>query len=401
MNESPSTNVKSPSLLGFIIVVAAALVLYLLMTLLPTGEAWLPYGTWAEKAPNNLLYRIYWFFGDVTEAQFYKSLFGGIGVLLFGWLAWALASKKSNLAGFSICYSTGLWPWIAGSSLLGLFFSDFVFNYVGILGIPRGMELGWIPTFVPVVSIPAAVIFVYGGNWRNLLTGAILGGLIGFPIAYFVIDKMLAPAGLPFVIGNVTGMWLGSIITLEICRHLPWMKPIPAPGAPEQPDLDKSSTVWFVRRVLADFSEAQFYGNEVASVGLLLGTVLSWYIGANHPSYGSGLLPHIILSQALASAIGVLLYFRRWEELGWYPTFVPVVSIAPAIVLTYGGTWQSIVFGALLGALIGPPVAQMILDRLPKGWHPVVGNTFSMALSTALVAWVLQYMPGFGQPWFW
>lgn len=401
MNEPTSADVKRPSATGFIIVVVAAVILYLLMTMLPSSEAWLPYGTWAKEAPTNLLYRIYWFFGDFVEAQFHKSLLAGIGVLLFGLLAWTLASNRSKWAGFSICYGTGLWPWVAGASLLGLFLSDFAFDFVGILGTPRGMELGWIPTFVPAVSIPAAVIFVYGGNWRNLLTGSILGGLLGFPIAYFVIDKMLAPAGMPFVIGNVTGMWLGGIITLEICRQLPWMKAVAAPGAPKQPDLDKSSPTWFIRRVVADFTEANFFGNEVASAGLLLGSVLSWFIGSKHPAYGSGLLPQMIVGQVLASAIGIYLYFHKWEELGWYPTFVPVVSITPAIVLTYGGSWQSIVFGAVLGAVVGPPVAQMILDRLPNKWHPLIANTFSMALCTALIAWVLQYMPGFGRPWFW
>ena len=42
---------------------------------------------------------------------------------------------------------------------------------------------------------------------------------------------------------------------------------------------------------------------------------------------------------------------------GWYPTYVPLVSVVPAAILTYGGSWQVIGSSALLGALIAPPLA--------------------------------------------
>lgn len=152
---------------------------------------------------------------------------------------------------------------------------------------------------------------------------------------------------------------------------------------------------WFGRRVLADFSEAQFYGNELASAGLLLGTLLSWALNPLHPAYGSGLLPAILLSQILAGAVGVLLYYERWRDLQWYPTFVPVVSVAPATVLAFGGTMHSIVAGAVLGAVAGPPIAQFVINRLPGHWHLFIGNTFSMALCTAVIVPVLALSPGF------
>jgi uncharacterized membrane protein YfcA len=51
-------------------------------------------------------------------------------------------------------------------------------------------------------------------------------------------------------------------------------------------------------------------------------------------------------------------------------SFVPVVSIAPATVLTFGGSLQSIVAGAVLGALIGPPLAAAVARRLPADFQP-------------------------------
>ena len=40
---------------------------------------------------------------------------------------------------------------------------------------------------------------------------------------------------------------------------------------------------------------------------------------------------------------------------------------------------------ALLGALIAPPLACAIAQRLPKYMHPYIGNVLSMAVSTLLI----------------
>ena len=44
----------------------------------------------------------------------------------------------------------------------------------------------------------------------------------------------------------------------------------PATKAPDY------GVIWSMRRVLADFSEAPFFGNELASLGLLLGVLLAY-----------------------------------------------------------------------------------------------------------------------------
>ena len=107
-----------------------------------------------------------------------------------------------------------------------------------------------------------------------------------------------------------------------------------------------------MRRVLADFSEAPFYGNEWASLGLILGALLAFTLNPASPVYGSMLLPQLIGAQALTSAIGVVIWRRNWMEHGWYPTYIPIVSIVPAAVLIHGGDWQVVVASAVLGALV-------------------------------------------------
>ena len=389
----------------FLAIVAFGFVVYAIMRALETPLGRSPslfsFEAWLERAPDSPLYRFLWLFGDVSEPEFYASLLGGVGLLAFAFLAYRLDQSGSRWRGFPISYGTGLWAWIFAASLLGLVISVTLFG-----GLLSG---GWVPTFVPFVSVPAGVVFIYGRGWTKALTGGVLGGIVTFPIAYFVIQYALTPLGLPPVIGAVTGMWLGAIIVFELCRFLPWMTREDAPSEGDDiPETEEGADVrdsppankpgsrgWFSRRVLAEFSEAQFYGNELASAGLILGTLLSWALNPTHPALGSGLLPAIILSQVITAAVGILLYYGDWQENEWYPTFVPLVSVAPAAVLTYGGTMQSIIAGAILGAIVAPPVAQAIIKRLPDHWHLFIGNTFSMAICTLLIVPALGLMPGF------
>lgn len=384
-------------------VVAAGWALYALLEAVQGGEgSVLAFSSLLDRAGDRVWDRLLWFIADTTEAQFYASVLGGVTLLAGAILAHRLQRRGVRWAGFELAAGTGLFPAMLAASLLGLAIS--VIAYGGIL-----RDGAWIPTFVPFVSIPAGIVLVYGGHWRTILTGAVLGGAIGFPIAYAVIKWVLEPTGYPAVIGNVTGMWLGGIIAFELChRVLPWMRGrgAPAPdepsGQPAEPEdappapMDRPG--WLARRTLADFTEAPFFGNELASAALLLGVCVSWMLDAGEPIYGSGLLPAVIAGQVMASALGIVLYDAQWRRLEWYPTFIPVVSVTPAVILTFGGGPAKIFAGAILGALLGPPLAQLGIERLPGHWHPYVANTFAMAVTTAIVITVLRVLPGFDLP---
>ena len=136
-------------------------------------------------------------------------------------------------------------------------------------------------------------------------------------------------------------------------------------------------------------------GAAQASAALILGAVVAHLAHPSGTSYGSGLFPAVLASQVLTAVVGVALWRRRWQARGFYPTFVPVVSVAPATVLTFDGTTHAVLAGALAGALIAPPVAAAISARLPAHVHPFTGNVASMSLCTGLTVAVLRLMPGF------
>lgn len=353
-------------------------------------------GGWPDYAQlvatlDQPLSRLRWIVGDISEVAFYKHELPALGLLLGASLAHWAQQRGYFWQGFAICYGTGLWPWLIISSLLGLLLSHALWGWTLDGG-------AWQPTFVAFVSLPAAMVLLFGGGWRVAINGALLGAVLVTPASLLLVNYLCYPLQLPVVIGNVSGMALASVLAFLLCKRFPALvrdgqRSVVAATA-SQPDY---GVIWTLRRVLADFSEAPFFGNELASLGLLLGVLLAYVLAPAAPAYGSQLVLQLVAGQVLASLVGVLFWRRQWKERGWYPTYIPIVSIVPAAVLTLGGSWQVIVTSAVLGALIAPPLAVAISRRLPSYMHGYIGNVLSMATSTLGIVPLVGFLAG-GNP---
>lgn len=357
-------------------------------------------GVWPDYAHmvanlHEPLARLRWIVGDISEVAFYKHELPAIGLLLGAALAhWAHRTGRA-WQGFAICYSTGLWPWLVTSSLLGLVFSHVLWGWTLSAST-------WQPTFVAFVSLPAAMVLLFGGGWKVAINGALLGALLVTPASLLLVNYLCYPLGLPVVIGNVGGMAVASVLAFMLCRRFAGLvrstPPVDAP--PPAPVIERATphhgVGWTLRRVLADFSEAPFFGNELASLGLLLGVLAAYLLSPAGPAYGSQLVLEMVGGQALASLIGVLLWRRQWMQRGWYPTYIPIVSVVPAAVLTLGGTWEVVVLSAGLGAVMAPPLAVAISQRLPSHLHGYIGNVLSMAACTLMILPFVGWLTGAG-----
>lgn len=342
-----------------VLILGLSSVLLVLWVALSTQGSWPGYAEMVASLPHPVAW-LRWILGDISEVAFYKHELASLGLLGGAYLAWWASKHGKTWQGFSISYGTGLWPWLITSSLLGLLLSNLLWGW-------SVTAQTWQPTFAAFVSLPAAMVLMFGGGWKVAINGAVLGALLVTPMCLLIVNFVCVPLGLPVVIGNVVGMAVGSVIAFVLCRRVPLLVRsdyiAPARPAPAKPPT--YGIAWSIRRVLADFSEAPFFGNELASLGLLAGVLLAYALNPVSPAYGSGLVLPLLGAQALTSLSGVVIWRKQWIKRGWYPTYVPLVSVVPAAVLTHGGSWTVIASSALLGALIAPPLACAIAARVP------------------------------------
>ncbi|MDR2077315.1 MAG: hypothetical protein LBP61_10380 [Desulfovibrio sp.] len=379
---------------AFVSVLVFGCILYFLMKAVQSAlpSVLFDYALWWKEIEHSALYRFLWMIGDATEPHFHKTLLGGLGVTVGSFIAYRLDKARSPKAGTPVCYGTGLWPWVFASSVFSLGLSILLFG-----GLRN--EDGWVPTFVPYVSVAGCVILLYGGGMANMLTGAFFGALLTVPITLFLRQYVCLPMNLPGVIGSVSGMWLGGILVFELCHILPWMRKLPPPpgehnaGAAAVTAMKRERpNEFFVRRMIADYSEPMFVGNEIAGACLILGSMLTWLLSPNQPYYGTGWFPALIFCQIITGAIALYAYWPGWRDGDFFPSFVPVVSVAPGVVLAHGPSLFVIVCSAVLGGLLSPPVANMANRCIPAHWHPMIGFTFSMAFCTLVVSSLIKYL---------
>ncbi|MGW7276505.1 hypothetical protein ACWGH5_39175 [Streptomyces sp. NPDC054864] len=334
-----------------------------------------------------------WTLAALTEPQFY-AVGSASALLLAGGLIGHIAHRRGwYLQGFVQACGTGIWPSVAGAALLSVVFSALLWGTTLAGG-------AWQPLFAPLVSVAPAVVALYGPGWRVFLTAAVSGALLVPPAAIGMVTWVCRPAGLPPVVGATAGMSLAAAAAFMMCPRLPWM-PEPwawrstasATPAPARRPTQQGPT-WVFRRALADLSEAQFFGNEWASAALVAGALLTYATAPKSLAYGSELFLTILIGQFVAALAGVVVWRQRWLSAGFYPTFVPVVSLVPAAVLTYDGALAATAVAALGGALVVPPTAAAISARLPASFHPFVGNVAAMSICTALIVPPLSFLPG-------
>ena len=110
-SKAPATAVSRKEILpAFCITVVAAIALYALMSyvqpLLMNNNFIYDFGTMMTGCiEGSPLYRVAWFFADLTEGSFIAALPASIGMIIMGFVAAALERKKSAHAGTGVAVS--------------------------------------------------------------------------------------------------------------------------------------------------------------------------------------------------------------------------------------------------------------------------------------------------------
>lgn len=359
------------------------------------------YGTWFQQcADGNVLAKLAYMISDWGDPTYQKTALGGILMIVGCFIA--LYAGKNSKCTFGVSYGSGKFVPILIAQIIASGGSVFLYS-----SLFQAEGAAFVPTFVAVPSFVPALVLLYGGEWYKVLTAGVLGIFLGCPFAHFINVQFVTPWGLPGAVAWVTPMIVCGFVSIEVCRNLPWMTrqasdppaPEAAPAAPAlgAPNAPVMNNEWFVKRVLADFTEPTFYGNELAGLLFIVGGVVSVILNPANPNYGAGNAYLVILSsQLLAAAIGIFLYWHRYFELGFYNTFVPLASLTPAFINLYGTDIHVVIVGAIVGAVFMPPVAEFVGRYTAKHFHGYIGSVVSMFVCCLVFPAIFNFVPGFG-----
>ena len=381
---------KYGSVAGLILTAAVGFVLYLALSAVPVLTETQAY----TKLIDSIEFRsnqLTWFLINWTEAEFFAAPVATIFLFAGTVTAWLLSIKKSKYAGIEICYGSAyIWPWVFASQIISLLLTEYIFGYLKLFD----FGATWIPTFIVIVSVPPSMVLMYGPGLKTLITASVLGSAICTPIAYGI-SQATVNLGVPGAFNNVLCMGIAGIAAGSVCRVLPWMekKECRATNNTNDPGINYSSPLWILRRTIADFTEPQFYGSDIAGALVIIGVIIDWIIHPTLVTGGANALPAILLSQFISGGLGVFLYTGKYMERGWYGTYVPVVCTAPACILLHGTSMPVILIAGILGGVIGAPIAQCFEDHRPEFIHGTVSNVFAMALSTVIVSFIITCIP--------
>lgn len=162
--------------------------------------------------------------------------------------------------------------------------------------------------------------------------------------------------------------------------------------------------------LVASVSEPQFYATASASVCLVIGGFLahlahraSWPWQGFVQACGTGIWPSVAGAALTSLFLGNLAWGWTLMPGVWQPLFVPVVSVAPAMVVLYGPGWRVASTAAVLGALLTPPAAVLLVDQVcqPLDLPPVVGATGGMAMGAVVAFWLCRNLPWMPTPGAW
>jgi MFS family permease len=117
--------------------------------------------------------------------------------------------------------------------------------------------------------------------------------------------------------------------------------------------------------ILSSLTEPEFYTCAEAGIGLMAGALFAQWAHTHKRGWrgfvlacGSGLWPWVASSALLGLICSNLIWGWSLGTTGkWQPTFVPLVSVAPAVVLLFGPGLRVALTGAILGAVLTTPIS--------------------------------------------
>lgn len=155
--------------------------------------------------------------------------------------------------------------------------------------------------------------------------------------------------------------------------------------------------LWF----FGDWTEGPFLKSVPAALLMLICAFIAYRREkAKNPRCGTGVGGNChIWPQILAASFGGLvlcqLAYGSFFSHGWIPTFTPMFSVGPALILTFGGDLKRVLTSILFAGLLPFPIsyALMIYFTDPLGLPAFIAGAFGMTIATIIATEICRLLP--------
>lgn len=156
--------------------------------------------------------------------------------------------------------------------------------------------------------------------------------------------------------------------------------------------------LWFI----GDLTEGIFFKDVLAAILMLTFVFAAWLLekrGSKLAGTGVGgqkdFFGWILSAQFLGIALTQLFWGRCLASVAWIPTFVPMCSTAPPLVIAHEKNWKSLLTAGVLSALIPFPLAYglYIYVTTPLGLPVFCAMGLGMGLGTLIATELCRLLP--------
>lgn len=351
---------------------------------IPGYEIWLA-GTY-DTPVGKLLYVL----ANWTECHGLMCWLAGAVMVGSGIVAHAYLRKNKDKKGIKMYPPAG-----PGGGYLGMVASGFVGLLVANLlwGFRFDVAAGvtYIAVFIVCCAVPQALTLTYGNNWKVWLTAGAICGIVQYPFEEFSLWLANNVLHIPPLVLFTTFVVLGTgLVCVELFKVCPWVrKYVKDPSTRQQVPYAKTDCGpratggWLVRRTLADWTEIMFFGNEWVGLATIAALVLSWFLNPFSVVYATpDLLPGMVFSSIMAGSLSLFIYEPKYEERGFFNTFVTVSAmLIPFLFFGMGQipaatSLPLLVVSAIIVAFIAPLICDKcfgwLSSKLSKRYEGVV-----------------------------
>ncbi|MFI3254194.1 MAG: hypothetical protein R3Y63_07615 [Eubacteriales bacterium] len=334
-------------------------------------------------AAGNILSQIEYLFFDISQLTFLFSSLSCFVMIVLSYVAAQLEVKNSKWKGTGVDGNGKIFPVMLTLAIVSTLCSQLLYGQIFA-------QFGFIPTLSSFLFFHHFTMF-YGVSKEKTPVIFVVTTILATPCCLLARICLVDTLNLPIFFCVAAGSFLFMPLGHVIFSFMPWMTPR-IPEAPQENPNPPSPSVWFIHQVFGDIGNLGVNGSSIATMGLVLFTVISYCMNPMSTGVGAGLFPMTIFAMLITGGLTTFLYYPLYGK-------GPVVSFASqlvvlAMVVTYPTSWLIVGLSIIYATIVPTAVVAWFFKLVNYKGEYCVLPLVLLAVSVVAIPWAMfvQYV---------